>query len=467
MKSWVIASFMTTSLGIAICGNPGNNFEEERLNTINLSNVELKASKTSIIAYNKTRVAAKDIDKEAKRLAAKCAELGSPCHVTTLKGLGVFEIEYKTTDHPSIDDLELDADMEVGAEDSVIHILNTIPPIDPDYAQQWYFNSHYADINAEEGWKEYQLDAVGGSADGPSVVVAVVDTGIDYTHPDLINRMWINPHEIANNGVDDDENGIIDDCYGADFTVTTSGTGDPIDRNSHGTHCAGIIAAEENNDVGIAGVASFTQGKVKLMAVKVLDDHGSGTISGLLAGLNYAIEMGASLSSNSWGASGNIAGNYESVWNQVMQNNLDHLFIAAAGNDALEIDDHYRPFPCGLKEPNLMCVSSALYYGTMSYDSNYGEKYVHVMAPGHDIYSTVPGGLYAYMSGTSMSAPMVTGLAALVMTLREHLKGAEVKEVIQDNVETNTNYNGLVTTKGSINVGKTILALKNHDSTGT
>ena len=278
--------------------------------------------------------------------------------------------------------------------------------------------------------------------------------------------MWINPHEIANNGVDDDENGIIDDYYGADFTVTTSGTGDPIDRNSHGTHCAGIIAAEENNDVGMAGVASFTQGKVKLMAVKVLDEHGRGTISGLLAGLNYAVEMGASLSSNSWGASGDIAGNYESVWNQVLQNNLDHLFIAAAGNDALEIDDHYRPLPCGFVEPNLMCVASTLYYGTMSYDSNYGEKYVHVMAPGHDIYSTILGGSYAYMSGTSMSAPMVTGLASLVTTMREDLTGAEVKDIILDNVQTNINYNGLVSTKGSIDVGATILALKNNESSG-
>ena len=457
---------MSSLLGIVICEESQNELKEQNVNATTLSDMEMKASKSSIVAYNKTRIAADDVQKEAEKLETKCIELGSTCLVTTLKSLGVFLIEYETTEHPSIDELLQDLDLEVGAEDSVIHIVGAIPPNDPKYAEEWYYNSQFSDINAEEGWKEYQSDSVGGNVDGPSIVVAVVDTGIDYSHPDLINRVWINQKETDNNGEDDDGNGIIDDYYGADFTVTTSGTGDPIDRNSHGTHCAGIIAAEENNNVGIAGVASSTQGKVKLMAVKVLDDHGSGTISGLLAGLNYAIQMGAKLSSHSWGASENIAGKYESVWNQVLQNNLDHLFIAAAGNDAQEIDDNYRPLPCGLVEPNLMCVAWSLYYGSISYDSNYGEKYVHVMAPGQEIYSTVPGGSYAYMSGTSMSAPMVSGLAALVMTMRKDLTSAEVKEEILANVETNINYHGLVSSQGLIDVGATILALKGKTSTG-
>ena len=148
-------------------------------------------------------------------------ELGSPCLVTTLKSLGVFLIEYETIEHPSIDELLQKVDLEVGAEDSVIHIVGTIPPNDRKYAEEWYYNSQFSDINAEEGWKEYQSDEVGGNSDGPSVVVAVVDTGIDYTHPDLINRMWMNQKEIDGvDGLDDDENGIIDDYYGADFTVT-------------------------------------------------------------------------------------------------------------------------------------------------------------------------------------------------------------------------------------------------------
>ena len=126
-----------------------------------------------------------------------------------------------------------------------------------------------ADINIEEGWDEYLSDAQGGSPDGPSVIVAVIDTGVDYTHPDLADVMWVNQKEIPGNGLDDDGNGIVDDVYGADFiTYTLDGYGDPIDRQGHGTHCAGIIAAKENNDEGIAGVASFTQGKVKIMALR-------------------------------------------------------------------------------------------------------------------------------------------------------------------------------------------------------
>ena len=462
MKALFLTLLLVVYHGTVSYGKRLSTFEIESLRAIDLSNRELQASKTSIVAYNKTQMGVEDAAKEAERIEGKCAELGSPCHVKNLKNIGVFEVEYETPNHPPVESLELDSDKETGVEDMVIHVFDTIPPTDTYYSYQWAYDDNYADINIEEGWTEYLSDSIGGDPDGPSVIVAIIDTGIEYTHPDLVNMMWTNPGEIADNGIDDDGNGIIDDYYGADFTEDTSGTGDPIDVHSHGTHCAGIVAAEENNGEGIAGVASFSQGKVKLMAVKGLSDSGSGTMSGLLAGLNYAIAMGARISSNSWGSgvSSSIAEYYESIWDPVLQNNPDHLFIAAAGNDATEINDDLRPMACGLVEPNLMCVASMQSDGTMSSFSNYGENYIHVFAPGTSIASTIPDASYSYKSGTSMATPMVSGLAALVMTMREDLTGAEVRAVIEANVETSDNYDGLVSSGGCIDVGATILALK-------
>merc|ERR1712088_776815 len=284
-------------------------------------------------------------------------------------------------------------------------------------------------------------DAKGGSATGPSVVVAVIDTGIDY-----------------------DGNGVVDDVYGADYSGS-SPSGDPIDRQGHGTHCSGIIAATPNNGKGIAGVASFTKGKVKIMALKGLADSGGGTISGLLSCLNYAVDKGAKISSNSWG--GGTVNGIESIWDAVLRNNLNHLFVAAAGNSNRLISDSYKSMTCGLKEPNLLCVASSTKQDARSSFSNYGKDYVHVFAPGSDILSSIPNGRYAEYSGTSMACPHVSGLAALIMTMRDNMSAHEVRQLIEANVRVKAECASFVSSSGLIDAGATIKALKGGSGNDT
>merc|ERR1712038_1502703 len=419
-----------------------------------------KTQKTSIIVYDKHQMSKEEVAEEIDRIVSKCEELGCPCDVKNLGKIGVLEVTWNCDPHPDVNDLGLDDTKETGAEDQLVNAYtNSPPPTDPRFSDLWALQdlSNNADINIAEGWAEYLSDAQGGPATGPSVVVAVIDTGIDYTHPDLKDVMWTNPDEIAGDGIDNDGNGVVDDVYGADYTGS-SPSGDPMDRQGHGTHCAGIIAAEPNNGVGIAGVASYHQGKVKLMACKGLSDSRGGTISALLVCLNYAIDKGAKISSNSWGG-GNV--HYSGgIWNAVLRNNLDHLFVASAGNSNREITDCYRRMTCGLKEPNLLCVASSTEWDERSSFSNYGKDYVHVLAPGTDILSSIPNGKYRKMSGTSMAAPQVSGLAALVMTMRDNMSAHEVRQLIEANVRVKSEYAPLVSSSGLIDVGATLRALK-------
>merc|ERR1712223_472589 len=426
-----------------------------------------KTEKASIIVYDKHQMSKAEVAEEIDRIVSKCEELGCPCDVKNLGKIGVLEVTWNCDPHPDVNDLGLDDTKETGAEDQLVNAYtNSPPPTDPRFSDLWALQdlSNNADINIAEGWAEYLSDAKGGDANGPSVVVAVIDTGIDYTHPDLKGVMWTNPDEIAGDGIDNDGNGIVDDVYGADFTGS-SPSGDPIDRNSHGTHCAGIIAAEPNNGEGIAGVASYHQGKVKLMAVKGLSDAGSGTASGLLACLNYAVDKGAKISSNSWG--GGTVDRIEDVWDAVLRNNLDHLFVAAAGNRNTEINDCYKSMTCGLNEPNLLCVASSTKNDERSSFSSYGKDYVHVFAPGSDILSSVPNGGYSSYSGTSMACPQVSGLAALIMTMRDNMSAHEVRQLIEANVRVKSHYESFVSSSGLIDVGATIKALKGGSGNDT
>ncbi|MBO5352424.1 MAG: S8 family serine peptidase [Lachnospiraceae bacterium] len=284
------------------------------------------------------------------------------------------------------------------------------------------------DLNLWEAWRRYPLK----KEETRTIVVAIIDTGIDYQHPDLRDQMWVNPNEIPGNGIDDDGNGYVDDIHGWDFyhndasichyVETTHGfTADPDDNDNHGTHIAGILAATANNSIGIAGAASNIN--IRIMSLKI---HGgtssSGSVTNAIKAIRYAEEMGADICNLSWGTL-----NYNEAL-EIAIRESSMLFVTAAGNNG--INNNSTPvFPASLRLDNLISVAYIDADGILDPASNYGVSTVDIAAPGYDIYSTLVGS-YGYSSGSSMAAPYVTALAAMVYAYQDYVYPAQVKEMI-------------------------------------
>lgn len=298
-------------------------------------------------------------------------------------------------------------------------------------------------IEADRAW-----DTTGGSAE---VVVAVVDTGVNYDHPDLAANIAINEDEIPGNGIDDDGNGYIDDVYGYNAITGTglgSSAGDPMDDNGHGTHVAGTIAAVGNNSVGVIGVAYGA----KVLAVKALGATGSGYISDIADAIEYSVVRGARVINLSLSSSAD-----SSVMRTAIEEarNNGVLVVAAAGNSARDID--ITPaYPAKYDYPNLVSVASTDSEDEPSTFTNYSATSVHLAAPGTNIASTSYTGGYVYFSGTSMATPHVAGVAALVFSLRPELTGSQVKDLLLNSVDVLGSLSGLVVTGGRINAARAV-----------
>ena len=262
------------------------------------------------------------------------------------------------------------------------------------------------DIDAEKGWDQ--------RVDASSIIVAVVDTGIRYTHEDLADNMWVNDGEIPGNGLDDDGNGFVDDRHGINvlFSPKFKEGGDPMDDNGHGTHVAGIVGAVGNNGKGIAGVAWKTQ----LMGLKFLGVDGSGLDSNAIKCIDYAIEHGADIINCSWGGSG-INRAVEDAVRRARDAGV--IVVAAAGNGSSDIDkDAYTP--AGIDLPNVVTVGNHDAKDDYHLSSNFGSYSVDIAAPGSRILSTfhLSDSSYRVRSGTSMAAPHVAGMLALIRASR-------------------------------------------------
>jgi subtilisin family serine protease len=306
--------------------------------------------------------------------------------------------------------LEANPNVEYAEPNYLLYALET--PTDPRFGDLWGLNNTGqlddggnagtpdADIDAVEAW-----DVFTGSS---SVVVAVIDTGVDYTHPDLAANAWTNPGEIAGNGIDDDSNGFIDDIHGWDFA---NGDNDPMDDNDHGTHCSGTIGGVANNGIGVAGV----NWNVKIMGCKFLTSGGSGSTANAISCIEYATLMGVDVMSNSWGGGG-----YDAALEAAIQAAYaaDIFFVAAAGNSGSD-NDVTANYPSNYNVNNVIAVMATNNRDQRVvepgwWSSSYGATTVDIAAPGLYIWSTTPGNTYQNFSGTSMATPHVAGAMAML-----------------------------------------------------
>jgi subtilisin family serine protease len=306
--------------------------------------------------------------------------------------------------------LEASGNVEYAEPNYMLYALET--PTDPRFGDLWGLNNTGqlddggnagtpdADIDAVEAW-----DVFTGSS---SVVVAVIDTGVDYTHPDLAANAWTNPGEIAGNGIDDDSNGFIDDIHGWDFA---NGDNNPMDDNDHGTHCSGTIGGVANNGIGVAGV----NWNVKIMGCKFLTSGGSGSTANAISCIEYATLMGVDVMSNSWGGGG-----YDAALEAAIQAAYaaDIFFVAAAGNSGQD-NDVTANYPSNYNVDNIIAVMATNNRDQRVvepgwWSSSYGATTVDIAAPGLYIWSTTPGNTYQNFSGTSMATPHVAGAMAML-----------------------------------------------------
>ncbi len=340
-----------------------------------------------------------------------------------VKGLKLYQFDTTKDAEEVKAEFEKNNAVEYAELDYIYKISSTN---DPKFIDQWALENSGqsagildADINAEKMWQIEQ-----GSKE---IVLGIIDTGFDYTHPDLVDNIWTNPLEIPNNQKDDDNNGYKDDVYGINAILNN---GNPMDDNIHGTHVAGIIGARGNNGVGVSGVAQ----KISMVACKFLSASGSGGTSDAIECLEYFGKLKTHptnpvnivATNNSWGGGPSSKSMKDAI---KAHDDLGILFIAAAGNEG-QNNDIKPSYPASYDVNNIITVASTDRKDILSSFSNYGKKTVHVAAPGSKILSTVLNHGYGELSGTSMASPQVAGLVGVIASKYPSYNYTQIKNLV-------------------------------------
>ncbi len=324
---------------------------------------------------------------------------------------------------------------------------NPLQPNDPMFNEQWALNNagqgggkEKADLRALLAWAKTQ-----GSSD---VVVAVLDSGVDYTHPDLVGNMWFRPDNVPQ--YKDDELGTYNDLRGFNAADNKS---DPMDDNGHGTHCSGIIGAEGDNDEGIAGI----NWQVQIMPLKFMGRGGFGTTKDAIEAINYAIDrkqkgVNVRVINASWGSTSKSKALEDAIR---AAGEAGILFVAAAGNNGTSNDKNPH-YPSNYNLPNVISVAALDRNDQLASFSNFGIKTVHIAAPGKDILSTWLNDDYREASGTSMATPYVAGTAALILAAEPNLSVEELRARILSSVDKIDSLNGKVESGGRLNAAKAL-----------
>ncbi len=398
-------------------------------------------------------------------LMAMGAELSDDFSAEGLKGMQLIHVGDNNTVQDAVTELHNSSFVEYAEPNYLVSLMpnedSTPPgpemvgaqsvsggPNDPRFIEQWALDNtgqdggtSGADINVIPAWAQ--------TTGSDSVVVAVIDTGVDYNHPDLARNIWTNPGETPDNGVDDDGNGYIDDVHGWNFIRNSN---DPMDDNGHGTHCAGVIGAVGNNGIGISGINQ----NVKIMPLKILGKDGNGDMAGILKAIAYARSMGANVISCSWGGTTRS----EALGDAISQTSVP--VICAAGNSGVNTDV-IPQYPSGFDSPQIISVTASDASDGIPNYSNYGTSSVDVAAPGDWILSTYPTSLgydYIKMKGTSMATPQVSGLAALILSVNPGLSADQIKQLIVNNVDSKPAFAGKTGSGGRIDADKTLNAAR-------